>query len=481
MPTNRNISWIPAWVDVSQLETFNANIINDQGGQPWRCTRPLNDRWGVIADGLRESTAALRAMPIAQIVETIDKVTAKWCDHNWSVRQAARAVVVEATGFSPEVVDRSFDVELKNYRADSLWRVLYRELGDAAALDGFVADARLPGRTFAIGPELTLAIFTGNVPGLPALSMVRALLAKSAVIAKVASGEPTFAARFAASLAEEDARIGDALLVTYWERHERDLLKTVLAQAEAVIAYGSIEACRSVRELARNNRIYMEHGHKFSAGLLGRDYLARVGAPVIAGRIAEDVGTFNQHACIAPQVYFVEGDSAAVHKLGDELSRAMQAYAEKYPLGNLRLKDAQTLQLQRAAQAWKATVADADSGLWQDSALNWTIAIEKDLAEHSLSGNRYIGLIPVDSLEQALKALRPYGEFLQNLALGADEPELSVMARRAALLGASRICRPGRMAEPSMIWHHDGQLCVAGLLRWCDIEMHDALHEQEEQ
>lgn len=481
MPTNRNISWMPAWVDARQLDTFNANITNDQSGQPWRCARPLSGHWEGIADGLRESAAVLRSIPIAHIVETIDKATAKWCDRNWSVRQAARTAVVEATGFSPEVVDRSFDVELKNYRADSLWRVLYRELGDAAALDGFVDDARLPGRTYAIGPEITLAIFTGNVPGLPALSLVRALLVKSAIIAKVASGEPTFAARFAESLAEEDARIGDALLVTYWERHERELLQTVLAQAEAVIAYGSIEACRSVRELARDNRIYMEHGHKFSAGLLGRNYLARLGAPLIAERIAEDVGTFNQHACIAPQVYFVEGDSAAVHQLGDELSRAMQAYAKQYPLGKLRLKDAQTLQLQRAAQAWKATVTDVDSGLWQDSALNWTVAIEKDLAEHSLSGNRYIGLIPVDSLEQALKALRPYGEFLQNLALGVDEPELSVLARRAALMGASRICQPGRMAEPSMMWRHDGQMCVAGLLRWCDIEMHDALNEQEEQ
>jgi len=481
MPTNRNIAWIPAWVDAGQLDTFNANITNDRGGQPWRCARPSNGHWSSVADGLRESAAVLRSIAIADIVAAIDKVTARWCDRNWSVRQAARTAVVEATGFSPEVVDRSFDVELKNYRADSLWRVLYRELGDAAALDGFVADSRLPGRTYAIGPEITLAIFTGNVPGLPALSLVRALLVKSAIIAKVASGEPTFAARFAESLAEEDARIGDALLITYWERHERELLQTVLSQADAVIAYGSVEACRSVRELARDNRIYLEHGHKFSAGLLGRDYLARLGAPAIAERIAEDVGTFNQHACIAPQVYFVEGDSAAVHRLGDELSRAMQAYAKKYPLGRLRLKDAQALQLQRAAQAWKAAVTDAGSGLWQDPELNWTVAVEKSLAEHSLSGNRYIGLIPVDSLEQALKALRPYGEFLQNLALGVDEPELSVLARRAALLGASRVCQPGRMAEPSMMWRHDGHMCIAGLLRWCDIEMHDALHEQEAQ
>ena len=39
------------------------------------------------------------------------------------------------------------------------------------------------GKTIAVGPRITLAIFSGNVPGLPALSIVRALLVKSAVIA----------------------------------------------------------------------------------------------------------------------------------------------------------------------------------------------------------------------------------------------------------------------------------------------------------
>jgi hypothetical protein len=28
------------------------------------------------------------------------------------------------------------------------------------------------------------------------------------------------------------------------------------------------------------------------------------------------------------------------------------------------------------------------------------------------------------------------------------------------------------MFKPSMIWRHDGQSCIAALVRWCDIEMH---------
>ncbi len=61
---------------------------------------------------------------------------------------------------------------------------------------------------------------------------------------------------------------------------------------------------------------------------------------------------------------------------------------------------------------------------------------------------------------------------MQNIGFGALGTELWQTAQALAPMGACRICEPGRMAEPSMMWRHDGEICVAKLLRWCDIEMH---------
>ena len=91
-------------------------------------------------------------------------------------------------------------------------------------------------------------------------------------------------------------------------------------------------------------------------------------------------------------------------------------------------------------------------------------------------GHRVLRLIPVDSLPQAMDQLRPFGRYLQNVGLGCvSEADLASATASLAKLGASRVCAPGRMAEPSMMWRHDGRTCVAELVRWCDVEMHGAL------
>ena len=466
------ISWIPPWLHATELERFE--IAPTDSGERWVCQRPRAASWGAVEQGLRKAADVLRRMPLAEIVAVIDRVAALWCDRGFEARRRAVERVVAATGFSREAVERSFDVELRNYRAESLWPSLRRELGDPAALDGFVYHADLPGRARAVVPGITLAIFTGNVPGLPALSLVRALLVKSAVLAKVASGEPTFAAAFARTLAEQDARLSDALVITYWDRDDRDTLDAALAHSDAVIAYGGSSAVRAIRAAVTDGRRFVEHGHKVSVGLVSRGYRQQMGDAELARRIAVDVSVFNQHACIAPQSYLVEADLDEARALLTELSGALARYARECPLGELPQQDAAELQLRRASHAWAASAAP-DGDFSCARGLDWTISLGRELASDAGGGNRFLRLVPVDTLQEGVERLRPYGEHLQNVGLGAHGAELETTAERLALLGASRICEPGRMSEPSLMWRHDGRTCIADLVRWCDVEMHALL------
>lgn len=467
------ISWMPSWLHATDLERFE--IKSADGSERWLCLRPRPASWSALEQGLRKAAEVLRGMPIASIVNSLDRVSARWCERRFEARVQALERVVAATGFSAEAVERSFDVELRNYRADSLWRTLRREFGDPRVLDEFVHNSDLAGRARAIGPHIALTIFTGNVPGLPALSIVRALLVKSAVLAKVASGEPTFAAAFARTLADEDARLSDALAITYWDRDDRATLDLALAHSDAVIAYGGEAAVRAVRQAIPDGRRFVEHGHKISVGLVSRAYRAQLGDPELARRIAVDVSTFNQHACIAPQSYLVEADADEAPGFVAEVSDALARYARECPLGELPQQDAAELQLRRAAHAWSAAVEGGVAGFRSAPGLDWTVSLRRELASDAGGGNRFLTVVPVASLQEALERLRPHGEHLQNVALGALGDELEATAERLALLGASRICEPGRMAEPSLMWRHDGRMCIADLVRWCDVEMHAQL------
>lgn len=466
-----SISWLPSWVPRDRIDDLRVGGTGAGEATAWHCARPRLDAWAAIARGLTRAGDALRALPIADIVAAIDGAAARWCDRAWPVRVEARDRAVAATGFAPEVVDRSFDVELRNYRADSLWRALRRELGDPEVLDGPRPDAALAGATMAVGPRITLEIFTGNVPGLPALSLVRGLLVKSAVIAKVASGEPTFAAAFARSLAEREPRLGDALLVTYWDRHDRETLEAVLDHVDTVMVYGSQAACAALRALTRPHQRFIEHGHKLSMGLLSRAYLDRAGSDAVAALVARDACMFNQHACIAPQAYVVEGSTDEVRAFAARVADAMAAYARACPPGRLAPEDAAVLQMRRAAAMWRAATSPRHD-TWCPPDLDWTVILTDDLDSDAGGGHRVLRLLPAAGLDDAMGKLRPYGPYLQNMAVGAVEQEMPSAVRALALLGASRICQPGYMAEPSMAWRHDGRMCIAELLRWCDVEMH---------
>lgn len=457
------VSHLPAWAAAEETERVR---VSHHGG--YEVDRPRLASWPEVGRRLRAATSNLRALKISAIVTAIDTVAAQWCDRDWPVRRAARDAVVAATGLSVETVERSFDVELRNYRAESLWAVLRRELGNPQVLDDFCPDDDVSGRTMAVGPALTCHVLTGNVPGLPALSVVRALLVKSASVVKVASSEPTFAARFVDTLARAEPLFGDTIVVTYWDQTEIAVRDAVLAQADTVIAYGGDESCAAIRAATRLDQRFIAHNHKFSVGLLTRDYLDAAGLAETAEQVARDASMFDQHACIAAQAYLVEGSIETVTHFAESVQLAMRRYAATCPLGR---PESSALAARRMRwvdrQYWAAQSPRRRVWTSPDS----LVSVDDTLAD-TAGGDRMLQIVAVPSIDAMLDALRPYGSYLQNVAVGAPDSEMHTLAPALARLGATRLCAPGRMPDPSLIWKHDGRACVAELVVWCDAEMH---------
>ncbi len=138
---------------------------------------------------------------------------------------------------------------LGTLRTENLRRVLDDELGDPTLLDGFQPRSAGVGWTRATGPGLVSHSFAGNVPGLPAQSLVAALLAKSASLGKVASDEPIFAPLFVRSLAEVDQRLGECVAVSYWPG-DSAVSRQSFELADLVVAYGSEATIDEVRRRA---------------------------------------------------------------------------------------------------------------------------------------------------------------------------------------------------------------------------------------
>ncbi len=474
---NLHTSYLPSWVDEAHTEHFYLDADGHKQENRWICVRPKMNNWTEIGNGLTRARQQLQTLPIAYIIETIGHVAQQWLEKDFPPRLETIHHVSRSTLFSPEAVAESFDVELRNYLPNALWAVLKRELGNPYLLDDLQQDEHLQGQSIAFGPEALLTISTGNVPGLPALSIIRALLVKSPVISKVASGEPCFAAAFARTLAAADPILADNIVCTYWQRDEIAYFDAVLAQVDTVLAYGSDKACARIKQRVKPQQRYIEHGHKISVGIVDEDYIKQIGQQALAQAIARDTSVFNQQACIAPQMYFVCAPKEQVTALAKATANALRDYSEKVPTGDIAADEAASLQLKRAQLSWHAAEND-QALLWQadkGKSTEWTVALSEHLSMDIGGYRRFMTFIPATSIEDVIKQLSPISHHFQNIALGYRQPKLFEVAKTFATLGASRICQPGKMVDPSMMWRHDGRMCVAELLRWCDIEMHEEL------
>ncbi len=450
-----SVSWLPDWVGATESFTLSS------GDDEWPGARPVD--WALTGEGLRRAHERLRELPVRRIVDVVDVVAERWAKRDFPLRRKAVVDAVKVTGMSEETVDRALDAEVGNLRTGSLLAALERELGDPEVLDGF------RGGTRAIGPRVTLAVFSGNVPGLPARSLVRALLVKSALIAKLPAKEPNFTAAFLRSLHEVEPVLADAVVATYWSRSDDTTLSAALEQADAVVAYGSDQACAAIRAKVAPHQVYEEHGHKLSFGIVTDAYARLHGPAEVARRIAADCSDFDQHACLSPQVYLV--DRRHARAVAEHVADAMRRAASDCPPGTVDEDDAIVLQHRRINAEWRAA-STASGEVWAASGLEWTVVLDDALLPLSGAGNRVARIVAVPDPAAAVELMRPYARHLQNVGLGAVGEEFWRIADQLARVGASRIAAPGEMSRAGFAWRHDGQPRIAGLVRWCDVENH---------
>jgi hypothetical protein len=413
----------------------------------------------------------LAERPVAEIVAAIDAAAARLADPADELRQLAEAALPHTTGYSVAMVRRVLNRMTDDWRAERLTELLRAEFSDPRMLDDFRARATGGGRSRAFGPRLTTHIFSGNVPGVAVTSLIRALLVKSASIGKTATREPLLAVLFARALTSVDAGLGACLAVTYWPGGASELEAAVLERADAVIAYGSDETVRAVRAKAPPQARFLGYGHKLSFGVVAREHLSRTDAPALAQRAAHEVATFDQHGCVSPHLFYAEeGGDVSPQEWAGMVADALDRIERVVPRGTLSPSEAAAIR-QLRGEAEFAQIAGTGVELYASGeGTHWTVIYERDPGFAASCLNRVVRIKPVASIDEVADLARPIGALLQTVGLAAPAERARSLTRALGTMGASRVAPIGRMAWPSMTWHHDGQSPVGALVRWCDLE-----------
>lgn len=450
--------WLPSSFETG-LETRLADGIS------WPVCSPA-----LIADLARHlrrrQAEVLARRTVDQLIEVLDAVAAQWLDPRYPLRQLAIRQIARVTGFSQAMVAHAIDLEQVSSRADDVRAALDNELGNRRALDGFVTFPK--GRTTAVGPALIGGIFSANIPALPHLTVMRSFLVKSACLGRVSRGEPLYLPLYARSIAEVDPDLADCLGVLWWDKTDAHCEAAFMSQLDHLIAYGSDATLSQLRARWPNVRATW-HGHRMgfayvAASALTSDEAARG----LAERLAYDFSVFDQHACLAPQACFVEtGGEVSPGRFAEHLSEHLARWLDELPPRRLDIESAAALRSAINDAELAETMGLGDVRVLTGSRLQGAVLVETPDAFLPSPLDRFARVVPIADQSALVAYLEPVARYLQCAALaGADD----ALKLRLARLGVTRLCPPGAMGTPSMLWHHDGAPRLGELVRWCDEE-----------
>lgn len=221
---------------------------------------------------------------------------------------------------------------------------------------------------------------------------------------------------------------------------------------EVAVIYGGEETIAFFRDwLAPQSRI-IEHGPKLSAAFV---FEQREG---LEKKLVEDVMRYGQRGCLSVQAIYVAGNT---EEFCEKLAKGLEERQSKIAAS---LSEAGAIR--NARELARFQIANgANMKLWEShDSVEWTILLDNDCAllRPSPSGG-FVRVIPIpDTLTP--ESLGHEIAFLSTAVVEplADECRLEAIA-------PPRICAAGKAQEPGIFWHPDGEMPLAGLVRWRDL------------
>lgn len=371
----------------------------------------------------------LSRMPQAEIVAALSELGRRWRDPGYTLRREA------------ESWDEPFPFAMVQVSLNALLASLTEE-----ALRELLAAENIPDTP---GWPIVGHVIAGNTPLLAWVSVIRALLVRSASLVKLPSNASArWAHLFHRSLVEVAPDLAACVCLAEWPGGTREMDAALCHEADLVMAHGSDSTLEGLRALRPAGTPFVGYGHRVSLGLL----LPGADRRDAARCFAKDVLIYDQGGCLSPQTIYVVGDFDNAKRFAVTLADALAVVSAEYPLP-VRAASAAGAVAEARALAWMedgAEVRQGDDG-------RWTIIARPGSAFRGSPTFGVVSVQPLVSLSGLPEALSAVAGRLQGCAVAGD-------ADTGYLPGVSYLCRPGAMQAPPLAWRQDGRDVLRVLL-----------------
>lgn len=389
-------------------------------------------------ESIRDAAAALRKrhagtlahLPQEAVIAALTELGRRWRDPAYPLRREAEAW---QEPFPYRMVQVSLDALLDSLTPNALSGLIDAENARNAA-----------------GYPLIGHVIAGNTPLLAWVSVIRALLVRSASLVKLPSNASAqWAHLFQRSLGEVAPELASCVSLMQWPGGTPALDAALCAEADLVMAHGSDGTLRDLRALCPKETPFVGYGHRVSLGVL----LPDADIAEAAAGFAKDVLLYDQGGCLSPQTIFVVGDGNKSTKFASLLAETLAEKVQEYPLPVRAVRAAGAVTEARAL-AWM----EDGNKLWEDPARRWTVIARP----HSLfAASPTFGVVsvqPLASLNDLPEAVSAVADRLQGCAVAGS------LTNGGYLPGVSHLCKPGELQAPPLSWRQDGRDVLRVLL-----------------
>ena len=482
-------------VEIREATLDRATMRPDGGGR--RLLLPRIEAADLLYADPGAVRARLATVPVAALCDWLD-AAADLLEPAGPLGKRMRALVAATSDLADPLLDAGMQLNATMMRGFAVREVVDRELaaggvpgsrfldewvevdapcwdGPSAALRAALTSAPVtaPAPRIRALPTLQIHVTAGNAPVVAPASALRLLATRSGGVVKLPSGSivPGAAlgvALHAAARAHPAARaVLDALSLVYWRGGDTTVEQPLFDPTvfDRVVVWGAPDAVERVSALAAGAIRTLTFNPRFGVSLIARESLGSDSALREAARLAAaDVLVWNQRACIASLVHYVEGavegreDDVAdrwAAALGDALADADRlAPSAPSPAALGQIQRMRRGSLIGARWHWIG-------GPGRDARAAVVVAPSPfDLSSHPLS--RVVIVRRVACLDDAVSLLH------RGISTAGIHPESRRLALRDAVAarGVSNVVPLGHAERAFAGMPHDGMRVLSELVEW---------------
>ncbi len=407
-----------------------------------------------ICDDARKRQDTFSQYPIDKTLEVLQQLGNLWADPDLPERRLALEVLPELTGFSKEMVSLGLEELSKLFHPDPLRLKIKTELRDFSPYGSRLFQR---GTRYHWEPLGTvLHVLSGNVFLVGAGSLVEGLLTRNITLLKMSSEEKFFTPLLLKTLqqVDRDGVISQSIAAFDYTSDQRDVIRAFKSQVDGLVVWGGEAAVQSYRsELPARVRLVL-FGPKLSLSIVTESGFKRVSAKEIAKRLAFELAIWDQNACTAPQMVFVEGKPNAI-ELVEELAKALEQQSTEIPEGQIDMSAAAEIRKIRGLQEM-AEIRGAGRLKHSSDGLRWTVYLDHDQALATCPLHRTLRVVPFQNWNEVLTQVQPFRSYVQTVGLCAGVKEQFELGASLSRAGALRVRKLGEMSGGEIDEPHDG-------------------------